>query len=496
MTENKVSCPKCEGNISFPTEMAGQTVPCPHCGESILLPKPKFPVVWIAVAALGLMVVLLVSALMWRSFSKPPNSSRQTPEPSSATGGPSEEAAVENSALGSQDPADMAAMNNICREYYHALNNRNSKAIHGLLSDSCRAIVPVEAFDRLHQDGSKFDFIVVESTRVQAGPLGLCAIARAKRRQHGFGGTTEGWKDFRFIKDASGWKLFRSEEITDAIEAEFVKFGFTDAAKANIRLLRNGDPFGSWDRNDTNVLASIFKLNHGDVPVFPWEFQFTISTNKVDRFSIGFDFNVRNTSPHQWKSPSLRFDLKSSGKVFVTDTAFLRDVYPGTEINGNASFFVKEALQETTKFDLDVYCSFNGKDYPLAKNLPIEFKIQKPGEQIKFEVVRTSFDLARTVDLDDMWSARIDYRVRNVGSLPVKDLKLKCVWSLMNGEILDQSSDYLVGYGDVPLSAGQAKSGFIRCGKGYTRAKVPVKVDVYLESDDKRSLVVRSLTIR
>ena len=44
MAEPKTSCPKCAGHVAFPKEMAGQVAACPHCGESILLPKPKLPV--------------------------------------------------------------------------------------------------------------------------------------------------------------------------------------------------------------------------------------------------------------------------------------------------------------------------------------------------------------------------------------------------------------------------------------------------------------------
>jgi hypothetical protein len=66
----------------------------------------------------------------------------------------------------------------------------------------------------------------------------------------------------------------------------------------------------------------------------------------------------------------------------------------------------------------------------------------------------------------------------------------------MNGEQLDQSTEYVVGYGDVPLGVGQFKTGFVRCGTGYRNARVPVKVDVYLESGDKRSLVYKGLLIQ
>jgi hypothetical protein len=66
----------------------------------------------------------------------------------------------------------------------------------------------------------------------------------------------------------------------------------------------------------------------------------------------------------------------------------------------------------------------------------------------------------------------------------------------MTGEQLDQSTEYVIGYGDVPLGVGQFKTGFIRCGKGYSNSRVPVKVDVYLDSGEKRSLIFKGLLIQ
>jgi hypothetical protein len=167
-----------------------------------------------------------------------------------------------------------------------------------------------------------------------------------------------------------------------------------------------------------------------------------------------------------------------------------------SQVHSPISFFLKDTLQESAKFDMDVIYYLAGKQCSLVRNVPIEFKVQKPAELLKFEVVASWFDLAKSLDSEFMWSARVDYRIKNVSSQILKDLQIRCVWSLLNSEILDQSSDHLIGYGDVPLGAGQTKSSFIRCGKGYTTAKVPVKVDIYLESDEKRSLVVKGLVIK
>ena len=388
-------------------------------------------------------------------------------------------------------------MKNLCRDFYNAVNNHDTGTLQELMAKSCRTVLTPGDLKELFEDRAKYEFNGLESPRFQDGALGSCAVARARRIvQTSAAGVQEGWREFKFIKESAGWKLFRSDEIADAIVSRFIKSGFTDEVRGRIKVLRDGDPFGAWDKNDTNVLAAVFKLSQGQTPMFPWDIHFTITSNKVDRFSVGFDFLLRNASGQLWESPYLEFQLKRIGKVVLTGNALLPNIRSGQEIQSDTSFFLKDGLQDTSKFDLDVFYSLAGKDCPLVHDLAVEFKVQKPAEQVKFEVVRTSFDLAKTLDLGDMWSARVDYRIRNIRSQPVKDLRIKCVWSLLNGEMLDQTSDDVIGYGDVPLGAGQSKSSFIRCGKGYNGARVPVKVDIYLESDDRRSLVVKALLIR
>lgn len=67
MTELKTSCPKCEGHIAYPAEIACQQITCPHCGETILLPGPprkssRSLLLAAAFVSLGCAFVLLV----WR----------------------------------------------------------------------------------------------------------------------------------------------------------------------------------------------------------------------------------------------------------------------------------------------------------------------------------------------------------------------------------------------------------------------------------------------
>jgi len=67
MTEAKTSCPKCSGHIAFPTELAGQEIACPHCGESVLLPKSRRATTWLVIGAVALIAVCAASILIWQS---------------------------------------------------------------------------------------------------------------------------------------------------------------------------------------------------------------------------------------------------------------------------------------------------------------------------------------------------------------------------------------------------------------------------------------------
>src|SRR6266542_4438809 len=79
MTELKISCPKCGGHISFPPEIAGQEISCPHCQEAVMLAKRSQVTVWVltAVALIAAVCVGPVFALKHRS--KPGERSHNLP---------------------------------------------------------------------------------------------------------------------------------------------------------------------------------------------------------------------------------------------------------------------------------------------------------------------------------------------------------------------------------------------------------------------------------
>jgi ankyrin repeat protein len=70
MADAKTNCPKCGGHIAFPKELVGQEAPCPHCNESILLPKTKPPTAWIIAAVFIFTTVGLASLLVWQHLAK------------------------------------------------------------------------------------------------------------------------------------------------------------------------------------------------------------------------------------------------------------------------------------------------------------------------------------------------------------------------------------------------------------------------------------------
>src|SRR5665647_3665156 len=76
MADSKICCPKCNGHIVFPNEMAGQAIACPHCNETFFLPKPKSLLPWIITGAFALVAICLGSLLVFQHHKE--NTSPQT----------------------------------------------------------------------------------------------------------------------------------------------------------------------------------------------------------------------------------------------------------------------------------------------------------------------------------------------------------------------------------------------------------------------------------
>ena len=70
MADAKISCLKCGGHIAFPKELAGQEVSCPHCNESLLLPKTKPSTAWILAAVFIFVIVCIASVAIWVKLAK------------------------------------------------------------------------------------------------------------------------------------------------------------------------------------------------------------------------------------------------------------------------------------------------------------------------------------------------------------------------------------------------------------------------------------------
>ncbi|MGA2178312.1 MAG: hypothetical protein ABSH15_01825 [Verrucomicrobiota bacterium] len=492
MTESKTSCPKCGGHVIFPNELSGQAIACPHCNETFFLPKLKSVTPWVITAVFALIAICLGSLLVFqrhKGISEPQTHSFAKPNTT-----------TENSTKAQPDVkvskgADDQAIENLCKEFYDGLSAQDAKSIYGLLSESCKkALNPQDIFI----DGAKYDFENLESVQYQNGNLGRSALAKVRRRvQSNFVGSQEGLRDLKFVKESDGWKYFPMNDLARKIVSEFIKSGFTDQLNIDIQLLRDGDPFTDWNKDNTNAFEAIFKFDQGRDGVFPWDLEFAIISNTVDGMTLVLNYSIRNKSSTPWPSPLLEFNLKRGGKIVLSGNDLLPNVQSGQELQRSTSFFLAGQPQQTTKYDLDVSCPDGFQNnIQLVQNIPLEFKVHPVSELAKLEIVGTQFDQATSEDFKDMLSARIDYRVKNISSEPIQSLDVKCVWYSLTGEQLDQSTEYVISYGDVPLGMGQFKTGFVRCGKGYSNSRVPVKVDVYLESGEKRSLVVKGLLIQ
>jgi hypothetical protein len=69
--ELKTTCRHCQSNLEYPAEMAGQSIPCPHCGQPTPLPQSKNLTIALAVIAGSVLLVGIACILSQLSHSPP-----------------------------------------------------------------------------------------------------------------------------------------------------------------------------------------------------------------------------------------------------------------------------------------------------------------------------------------------------------------------------------------------------------------------------------------
>ncbi len=394
---------------------------------------------------------------------------------------------------------DDKAIETLCRATYERANEKDFDSMYQMMATPCKgALTAADIGNAFTSGGFSYRFVAMESITHPDGSSGKLARARVRRVFQNANREGEGVAEFKCVKEPEGWKLFRDVEWTEKILAEFERSGFSEGVRSNIQHFCSSNPFDKWPSNETNAFEQMFANAHpGMKEVFPWNLSFSLTTNYSEPYLLKLGFSIRNAADHAWENPGLNLELKHGGKVVLDQFELLSSVGAGSEVSRETSFFLKDPLQETTRYELDVSYKLGGQDKCfLAVNEPVEFKVQKLTELVKFEVVRKWFDITKSDSGDDMLVARVDYRVTNVGQKPLKKAELKFVWSSLNGEVIDQRTEYPVGYGDLPLASKQTKSGFVQCGKGYILRRVPVKVDIYLEDGEQHWPLQKGLLVQ
>lgn len=498
MADLNTNCPKCSNEIAYDAQLAGQLAQCPHCGGTISLPKRTLPLPWILVSVLGLIIVCLAGVLIAEHHSTNKDAHLHQDQrqalPDTVQSVQAPETRRHDSGL---DQVDRDAIESLCKHFYDYLNQQNMENIHAALCEPCQRALNVNDLKMSFSGNASYQFIALNSVKLQNSTLGLSALATVARRVQTPLGQQEGTRNLILVKNVTGWRLLGDHELEDKIVRQF-SGSLTAEINNEIQILRDGDPFDTWGNDSTNSLRVIFQLHDTQSHIFPWDLAFKLEGNKIDGYNLILNYSLVNKSSDAWKSPFLQFDLKSNGSVILSANDTMPDLLPNRKLLRSVSFFLASEPQETIQYALDVYypVGFPERQIFLAENLPMVFKVQKVSELARIDIISTQFDLATSEDSQEMLCARLNYRVKNIGREPIKALDIRCVWESLSGEQIDQSTDYVVGYGDVPLGVGQFKAGFIRCNKGYTNARVPVKVDVYLESGEKRELIYRGLQIR
>jgi hypothetical protein len=492
MAEFKMSCPKCGGHILFPKEISGTAADCPHCHEGIVLgTKPRN--FFLMTIYIGIICLVFCSIVVIWQLLKPAHVKQSSAEITKVFER-NEITRKEKMELSKEDKVIEA----LCRSMYEYSNANDFNSMYQLLASPCKqAMTAAELGNEFTSEGGKYKFIALESITYNDTSSIKTAIARVRRVFQDSYGESEASREIKCIKEQGGWKLFRDAEWTNKILAEYERYGFNEIVRTNIQRYCLSNPFNKWPENETNAFERIYENRHpGAKEIFPWYLSFTMTTNYIKDYKLVLGYSLRNNASNDWNTPSLRFQLKQGGKITLKSFEIIPTLSTGTEVTGESSFFLENPLQENTRYELDaIYTLSGGNKCFLVVNLPIEFKVQKLTESVKLELLAKSFDKTKSYDGEDLFVARVDYRVCNVGNEPLKRLSFKFVWLSLKGEVWDQTTEYAVSYSDLPLNPHQTKSGFVHCGKGYKNQIVPVKVDIYLEEGERYSLLYKGIVV-
>jgi hypothetical protein len=490
MADTKVSCPNCGGHILYSNDLAGRSVPCPHCNVTFVLPKAKSAVPLVILALLAVAVISLGGLLVFQLQKK----GSPTPTSAGKPGAPAAATPLAQSSVFVPQTADDQDIAKLCKQYSDAQSSRDTNAVYALFSDFVKTNLTPQT---LFIDGAIYDFENLESVRYRNGNLGKSALAKVKRKAQTPSGMQESVRDLYFIKSGDSWKLFPVLDLARKIIGEYAPTGFSDQIDSDLQILRDGDAFNVWDQNNTNAFAAAFKLAQHRDGIFPWDLEFSVESNHMDNLIFVVDYRIRNNSPLNWPSSLLEFRLKQGGDMVLTADDILSNVPSGQAAQQSVSFLLHSPPQADTQYTLDVGCPLGAqRQLPLVQNVPVDVKVHSVSEIAKFEALGTQFELVTNEDSQKMYSARIDFRVTNTGSEPIQNLDVQCYWYTLTGEPLDRSTDYLIGPAEAPLEAGQSRSGTIRCNKGDANAKIPVKADIYLESGDRRAPAQKELLVQ
>ena len=495
MSDLKISCPNCGGHVTYPKEIAGQAAACPHCQQPMVLGSKSRAMLWTALGVALTCAVLGIAALFWHLGKRTAASDPVNRPPRETTKVfDRKQNAPATEATASEDDKAIAAL---CRAWYERSNEKDFDSMRQMLAGPCKPVLSAAVLENSFKGGASFRFLGVDSIAYSDSAAGKLAKARIRRAVLSATSESEGVRELKCLKERDGWKLFRDFEWMQELVADFERSGFSDKLGANVRSFCTSAPFEKWPPNETNAFEKIYETVY-DHPneVFPWNLAVTVETNYTESWMLKIGFSVRNNATHLWENGGLDFDLKQGGKVVLTDFALLPNVPAGTDIRKEASFLLKNELRETTHYDLDLLYTLNRQKCRIASNIPLDFKVQKLTEAVKLEIVGRSFATTKNTAQEDMLVARVDYRVRNIGKEPLKTVQFKFVWFSLNGELVDQTTEYAVGFGDLPLAPQQTKSGFTHCGVGSSYRRVPVKVDIYLEDGEKHWPLYKGMQVQ
>jgi|GEM_PF-4678944 len=409
---------------------------------------------------------------------------------------------------------DQKAVNDVLTDYTNALKKGDFPTAYGYIAQVSKNHISVAEFANIWtkelKDGKIGNFSI-QNISIIAIQSKIYATAIIRREWISYETNEKGVAgiDYHLCKDVDTWRILRTLELNEKIMAFWNK-GEKKKAEELAELCMKIDPFkatsveqyiaqlyetGSQPVTTSIGVVSKSSISSKDIPL-------TIKNKGYDGDRFFIEYSVTNNSQLPikrliakavWQKPDATeiLDERTDYLVSYGDTPLEK----GYSKTGELTYWPSK---EISKVHVDLYVSIDDAGWELIQK-DILISIPSIAEDIKFEIIKTSYDRTLASDLiSHIYVGRIDYKVTNTSSESIDKLMVKVVWYKSGtSEVFDETERYLIYSGDVPLKPGGSKSDYITSGTGLRGGYPDLTADIYVSKYyDKYELIRKGVNIR